>query len=105
MSVEWSNRSLTDGSTPARSRCGEWKRVVSKSVAIFLWSVLKQYGTARYFDTDAFLNPADMVEDVKAIFLKNPVIRQYECPHDCLLAPFDDGTAVNYKILHDFLFA
>ena len=63
----------------------------------------QQYGTAGYFDTDAFLNPADMVEDVKANF-KNPVIRQYKCPHDCLLAPFDNGTAVNYKMILEFLF-
>ena len=63
----------------------------------------QQYGTARYFDTDAFLNPADMVEDVKAIF-KNPVIRPYKCPQDCLLAPFDNGAAVNYKMILEFLF-
>ena len=63
----------------------------------------QQYGTAGYFDTDAVLNPADMVEDVKVIF-KSPVIRQYECPHDCLLAPFDNGTAVNYKMILEFSF-
>ena len=63
----------------------------------------QQYGATRYFDTDVFSNPADVMEDVKAIF-KNPAIRQYKCPHDCLLAPFDNGTAVNYKMILEFLF-
>ena len=62
----------------------------------------QQYGAAGYFDTDAFLNLADMVEDVKATF-KKPVIRQYKCPHDCLLAPFDNGTAVNYQMVLKFV--
>ena len=63
----------------------------------------QQHGTAGYFDTDVVLNPADMVEDVKAIF-RNPMIRQYKCPQDCLLAPFDNGTAVNCKMILEFFF-
>ena len=77
----------------------EWRQSRLKLIMV----CAQQYGTAGYFDTDAFLNPADMVEDVKAIF-KNPIIRQYNRPHDCLLAPVDNGTAVNYKMSLGSLF-
>jgi hypothetical protein len=62
----------------------------------------QSYGTAGYFVSDAFLNPAFMVEDCRALF-KNLEYRQYKTGHDMLLSPFDNGTGISYKDILDYL--
>jgi len=63
----------------------------------------EKYGTTGYFKTDAFLNPYDTIHDMSKIYT-NLKYKQFPCPHDCLLAPYDNGTGCNWTRILDYLF-
>ena len=62
----------------------------------------QSYGTIGYFNTDAFLNPEDMIEDCKEMF-KNLEYRQFRVGHDALLDPSENGYATTYVDILDYL--
>lgn len=62
------------------------------------------YGTTGYFQSDQYLNPQYILEDIKCIY-KNPKVKQFRTTHDCLITPYDNGNNINFKDVLDFLFA